>query len=112
MNLIDHVTSAVSPEAGLRRARARAATVALTRRCEGASVGRRTEGWITETWRILPTAASEAQAGRRQGERSIHNDKERQSPERHSVLRRSVQDECTRPAEKYEGLTGCRRPFR
>ncbi len=47
MNLIDHMIGIVSPEAGLRRARARVATAALTRRYEGASIGRRTDGWIT-----------------------------------------------------------------
>ncbi|MEO5375970.1 MAG: hypothetical protein H7840_17225 [Alphaproteobacteria bacterium] len=47
MNLIDWVVDFVSPQAGLRRVRARVATEALTRRYEGAAVRRRTEGCIS-----------------------------------------------------------------
>ncbi|MEO5376019.1 MAG: phage portal protein [Alphaproteobacteria bacterium] len=46
MNVIDQLIGFVSPQAGLRRVRARVATDALTRRYEGAAVGRRTEGWV------------------------------------------------------------------
>ena len=46
MNLIDRIVSYVSPEAGLKRARARAATGILNA-YEGASISRRTEGWRT-----------------------------------------------------------------
>lgn len=47
MNLIDHMIGIVSPEMVLKRTRARVATEALTRRYEGATLGRRTECWIT-----------------------------------------------------------------
>ena len=46
MNIIDRVIAAVAPEAGLRRARARA-QITLVRAYEGAQRGRRTQGWRT-----------------------------------------------------------------
>lgn len=46
-NLLDRAISAISPERGLKRIRARAASEVLTRGYEGASVGRDTDGWIS-----------------------------------------------------------------
>src|SRR5512147_1804453 len=45
MNWLDRTIGFVAPAAALRRARHRAAMVALARNYEGARVGRRTEGW-------------------------------------------------------------------
>ena len=45
MNWIDRAVGYVSPRAGLRRARARAAIGVLSRGYDGARLGRRTEGW-------------------------------------------------------------------
>ncbi len=47
MNLFDHLVSAISPERGLRRLRARSAMEVLRREYDGAKTGRRTDGWIT-----------------------------------------------------------------
>ncbi|MGE0650267.1 MAG: phage portal protein [Alphaproteobacteria bacterium] len=47
MNWIDHAVGYVSPRAGLRRLRVRAAMEALRRGYEGAQGGRRTDGWRT-----------------------------------------------------------------
>ncbi len=44
-NLLDRVISAVAPQAGLARMRARYAEESFKRHYEGASVGRRTAGW-------------------------------------------------------------------
>lgn len=44
MNVIDRIVAAVSPAAGLKRARARAA-LGMVRGYEGAKTGRRTAGW-------------------------------------------------------------------
>src|SRR5512132_2410817 len=46
MNWLDRTIGFVAPAAALRRARHRAAIVALARSYEGARVGRRTEGWV------------------------------------------------------------------
>src|SRR5512144_1061582 len=46
MNWLDRAVGYVAPQAGLRRARHRAAMAALARSYEGARVGRRTEGWV------------------------------------------------------------------
>ena len=46
MNFLDRVLGYVAPQAGLRRARHRAAIATLARSYEGARVGRRTEGWV------------------------------------------------------------------
>lgn len=46
-NFIDNVVSLFSPEAGLRRARARAALQIVERSFDGAKIGRRTGGWTT-----------------------------------------------------------------
>src|SRR5512147_1755969 len=46
MNWLDRAVGYVLPQAGLRRARHRAAMAALARSYEGARVGRRTEGWV------------------------------------------------------------------
>lgn len=46
-NFIDNVVSIFSPEAGLRRARARAALHVIERSFDGAKTGRRTGGWTT-----------------------------------------------------------------
>src|SRR5512143_3745653 len=46
MNWLDRTIGFVAPAAALRRARHRAAMAALARSYEGASVGRRTEGWV------------------------------------------------------------------
>src|SRR5512144_1235180 len=46
MNWLDRTIGFVAPAAALRRARHRAAMVALARNYEGARVGRRTEGWV------------------------------------------------------------------
>ena len=45
MNWLDRAVGYVSPRAGLRRARTRAAMAVLGRGYDGARVGRRTEGW-------------------------------------------------------------------
>ena len=45
MNWLDRTVGYVSPRAGLRRARSRAAMEVLRRGYEGARLGRRTEGW-------------------------------------------------------------------
>jgi len=47
MNWLDRTVGFIAPGAGLRRARARAATEVLRRGYEGARLGRRTEGWTT-----------------------------------------------------------------
>lgn len=47
MTWLDKTVSWFSPNAGLRRARARVMTQAATLAYEGAKLGRRTEGWIT-----------------------------------------------------------------
>jgi lambda family phage portal protein len=52
MNLIDSIVAAIAPEAGLRRAQARARLGAVTqakRAYEGAQKGRRTQGWRTSS---------------------------------------------------------------
>jgi lambda family phage portal protein len=46
MNFLDRVLGYVAPQAGLRRARHRAAIATLARSYEGARLGRRTEGWV------------------------------------------------------------------
>jgi capsid protein len=46
MNWLDRAVGYVAPATALRRARHRAAMVALARSYEGARVGRRTEGWV------------------------------------------------------------------
>ena len=46
MNWLDRAVGYVAPQAGLRRARQRAALAALARSYEGARLGRRTEGWV------------------------------------------------------------------
>src|SRR5512134_3499623 len=46
MNWLDRAVGYVAPQAGLRRARQRAAIAMLARSYEGARVGRRTEGWV------------------------------------------------------------------
>lgn len=47
MTWLDKTVSWLAPDAGLRRARARLMTQAATFAYEGAKLGRRTEGWIT-----------------------------------------------------------------
>ncbi|MEO5347178.1 MAG: phage portal protein [Magnetococcus sp. YQC-9] len=47
MNLFDRLVSALSPERGLSRLRARSAMEVLRREYDGAKTGRRTDGWIT-----------------------------------------------------------------
>src|SRR4051812_44570661 len=46
MNWIDRAVGFFNPQAGLRRARARAATKVVAG-YEGSEVGRRTDGWVT-----------------------------------------------------------------
>src|SRR5512147_2857166 len=46
MNWLDRAVGYMAPQAGLRRARQRAAMAALARSYDGARVGRRTEGWV------------------------------------------------------------------
>ena len=46
MNFLDRVLGYVAPQAGLRRARHRAAIATLARSYEGARLGRRAEGWV------------------------------------------------------------------
>lgn len=46
VNLLDRAVGWLAPQAGLRRARRRAAMAMLARAYEGATLGRRTEGWI------------------------------------------------------------------
>ncbi|MBF0342016.1 MAG: phage portal protein [Magnetococcales bacterium] len=47
MNMFDRIVTAISPERGLRRIRARSAIEVLRREYDGAKTGRRTDGWVT-----------------------------------------------------------------
>lgn len=59
MNLLDRLIATIAPEAGLRRARARA-QIGLMRAYEGAQRGRRTQGWRSSA----TGPKTEVQAGR------------------------------------------------